>query len=145
MIIICHQVVNISITEFRVMGSVIWKIINVFVGGILIKWISSSSVKCVLIFVELCRMRLYLVTCLACVSITDKFNFIMFRLCAFFLPVYFFDFDAQMTDHIQYCGTYISLLTYFSSKYIMVIQKHQNERVIKIKKLRRIEFKSRTS
>ena len=84
MIIICHQFVNISIRELRVMGSVIWKMINVFVEGILIKWTSNSAVKCVLIFVKMCRLRLYLVTCLACVSIvmdlTDKFNFIRFRL-----------------------------------------------------------------
>ena len=81
MIIICHQFVNISIRELRITGSVIWKMINVFVEGILIKWTSNSAVKYVLIFVKMCRLRLYLVTCLACVSIvmdlTDKFNFML--------------------------------------------------------------------
>ena len=58
MIIICHQMINNSIRELRVMGSVTWKIINVFVEGIVIKWMSNSAVKCVLIFVKTCGLRL---------------------------------------------------------------------------------------
>ena len=58
MIIICHQMINNSIRELRVMGNVIWKIINLFVEGIVIKWMSNSAVKCVLIFVKMCRLRL---------------------------------------------------------------------------------------
>ena len=58
MIIICHQMINNSIRELIVMGSVTWKIINVFVEGIVIKWMSNSAVKCVLIFVKTCGLRL---------------------------------------------------------------------------------------
>ena len=56
MIIICHQIINNSIRELRVMGSVIWKMINVFVEGIFIEWMSNSAVKCVLILVKMCRL-----------------------------------------------------------------------------------------
>ena len=42
--------------ELRVMRSVIRKMINVFVEGIFIKWMSNSAVKCVLILVKMCRL-----------------------------------------------------------------------------------------
>ena len=149
MIIICHQFVN-SIRELRVMGSVIWKMINVFVESILIKWMRNSAVKCVLIFVKMCRLRFYLVTCLACVSIvmdfTDNFNFIRFRLTS--LGLGFVHFSACLPLWLWCTNDWshpILWQIYFSFRYIMVIQKHQNEWVIKIKKLRRIEFESWTS
>ena len=152
MIIICHQFVN-SIRELRVMGSVIWKMINVFVVGILIKWTRNSAVKCVLIFVKMCRLRFYLVTFLACVSIvmdlTDNFNFIRFRLTL--LGLGFVHFSACLLLWLRWINDWSHILIillwqiYFSSKYVMVIQKHQNEQVIKTKKLRRIEFESWTS
>ena len=149
MIIICPQFIN-SIRELRVMGSVTCKMINVFVEGILIKWTRNSAVKCVLIFVKMCRLRFYLVTCLACVSIvmdlTDNFNFIRFRLTL--LGLGFVPFSACLVLWLWCTNDWSHPLLwqiYFSSRYIMVIQKHQNEWVIKIKKLRRTEFKSWTS
>ena len=149
MIIICPQFVN-SIRELRVMGSVICKMINVFVEGILIKWTRNSAVKCVLIFVKMCRLRFYLVTCLACVSIvmdlTDNFNFTRFRLTL--LGLGFGPFSACLVLWLWCTNDWSHPLLwqiYFSSRYIMVIQKHQHEWVTKIKKLRRTEFKSWTS